>query len=502
MHPALNLADYAMSASDEQVFHGGTSSDELGQLSKALEAGLITGRETNNLSNASGSPLKVESLEKTLKVVTFQEQNIAAWKMIPKDKAFNTVEEFNQVTSYGSEDNSAFLLEGELPGEEDSTYVRRAQLVKFMGVTRSVSHVMTLVNTNVSNIIDQYSREGTLSILQRLDRSLFYADSRLDPTAFNGFFAQHESHDGTNYVGGSLASYLGSELVIDCRGQILTPTRVERAMEAISENYGIGTHLFGPNKVFSNYANQMYQFQRYNLNADNNGLMPGNNIPGQVTNFGNVDFVKDIFLRRLKTVEIGVNSAATSAKAPNAIVPDPSTPQALVSSDTESKWATSDAGSYVWAVRAVNRAGKSALTVLSSTPLAMVAGSSAALKFTAATSGETATYFEVYRSQAGSTTRFDYAFSLSAAQIVAGFDGGAANIARDRNRFMPGTDQAFLVENRQQVLCYKQLAPLMKMDLAVVSPSYRFMILQYGTGMFFAPRKAVRFINIGETVPA
>ena len=56
MYPALNLTDYAMSAADQEVFHGGGSSDELGQLSKALEAGLITGRDTTNQLNASGSP--------------------------------------------------------------------------------------------------------------------------------------------------------------------------------------------------------------------------------------------------------------------------------------------------------------------------------------------------------------------------------------------------------------------------------------------------------------
>lgn len=501
MNPTLNLADYAMSAAENEVFHGGTSQDELGQLSKALEGGLITGRETTNSTTASGSPLKVESLEKTLKVVTFQEQQISSWKLFPKDKAFNTVEEFNQVTGYGSEENSAFLIEGELPGEEDSTYVRRAQLVKFMGVTRSVSHVMTLVNTNVGNIIDQYAREGTLSILQRLDRSLFFADSRLDPQAFNGLYAQHESHDGINYVNGSLAGYLDSELVIDMRGNVLTPTAVERAMEAISENYGIGTHLFGPNKVFSNYANQMQQFQRYNLNADNNGLMPGNNIPGQVTNFGNVDFVRDVFLRRPRTVEVGVNSGATSAKAPLSVVPG-GTPLTLIASDALGKWAASDAGSYTWGVRAVNRFGKSALVVLTNTPLALVAGKAADLNFTASGSGEPATYFEIYRSKNGSITQFDFAYNVNASQLAAGYDGAAAGSIRDRNRFIPATDQAMLVENRQNVMTYKQLAPLMKMDLAVVSPAYRFMILQYGTVMFFAPRKGVRFINIGENVPA
>lgn len=502
MNNALNLADYAMSAAENEVFHGGSSEAELGQLSKALEGGLITGRDTTNSTTASGSPLKVESLEKTLKVVTFQEQQIASWKLFPKDKAFNTVEEFNQVTSYGSEENSAFLIEGELPGEEDSTYVRRAQLVKFMGVTRSVSHVMTLVNTNVGNIIDQYSREGTLSILQRLDRSLFYADSRLDAQAFNGLYAQHESHDGTNYVNGSLASYLDStDLVIDMRGSILTTDAVERAMEAISENYGIGTHLFGPNKVFSNYALPLQKFQRYNLNADNNGVMPGNNIPGQVTNFGNVDFTRDVFLRRPRTVEVGVNSGATSAKAPLSVTPG-GTPLTLVNPDAAGKWNTADAGSYTWGVRAVNRFGKSALVVLTNTPLTMVAVRAADLSFTASGSGEPATYFEIYRSQNGSITKFDFAFNVNVAQLAAGYDGGAAGVVRDRNRFIPGTDQAMLIENKQGVMTYKQLAPLMKMDLAVVSPAYRFMILQYGTVMLFAPRKAVRFINIGEIVPA
>ena len=40
----------------------------------------------------------------------------------------------------------------------------------------------------------------------------------------------------------------------------------------------------------------------------------------------------------------------------------------------------------------------------------------------------------------------------------------------------------------------------MKMDLAVISPAYRFMVLLYGTPLLFAPRKMVRFVNIGRYV--
>jgi hypothetical protein len=135
----INANDYA----PNEVFSGNnTSLEDLQNLNKALEAGSITGRETANLTTAGGAPLKVESLEKTLKVITFNEQSIKLWKMIPKKAAYNTVEEFNQLSSYGS-DRGGSLVEGELPTEEDSTYIRRAQLVKFYGITKAVTHPMS-----------------------------------------------------------------------------------------------------------------------------------------------------------------------------------------------------------------------------------------------------------------------------------------------------------------------------------------------------------------------
>ena len=84
------------------------------------------------------------------------------------------------------------------------------------------------------------------------------------------------------------------------------------------------------------------------------------------------------------------------------------------------------------------------------------------------------------------------------AQLTTGYDGGAAGAVRDRNRFLPGTNQAMLVQSDTDVYSFKQLAPLMKMDLATLAPSTRFMILMYGTPMLYAPKKMVRYINIGR----
>ena len=98
MSLGLNLAEYANSAATggngQSAILGGSSAEELNQLNKALEAGSITGRDTANLSTASGAPLKVESLDKTLKHLTFRESEIVLWKKIQDYQATNDVHEF------------------------------------------------------------------------------------------------------------------------------------------------------------------------------------------------------------------------------------------------------------------------------------------------------------------------------------------------------------------------------------------------------------------------
>ena len=51
------------------------------------------------------------------------------------------------------------------------------------------------------------------------------------------------------------------------------------------------------------------------------------------------------------------------------------------------------------------------------------------------------------------------------------------------------------------VIEFKQLAPIMKMDLATLAPAYRWMILLYGVPVLYAPRKWMRFTNIKANSP-
>jgi hypothetical protein len=59
--------------------------------------------------------------------------------------SYNCCEEYNQIQSYGSNPDGGWMDEGDLPESDDSSYERKFSVVKYIGTTRSVTHVMSLV---------------------------------------------------------------------------------------------------------------------------------------------------------------------------------------------------------------------------------------------------------------------------------------------------------------------------------------------------------------------
>ncbi|HPI18754.1 MAG TPA: hypothetical protein PKY56_00150 [Candidatus Kapabacteria bacterium] len=490
----VNLQDYQNTDLVNQVLFGNANAtqEQINDLAKALEARDITGQSTLNLTTASGAPLKVESLDKSLKLITFRESDIVLWKKVPKLPAYNTVEEYNQLISYGA-DRGGFNVEGELPNEEDSQYVRRSQMVKYLGVTKSVTHPMTLVNTMIGNVIDREVKHGTLWILRKLNRALTKGNLDIIPEEFDGLYNQQFK------AFNSINDYMDSTSVIDLRGASLSEGDIENGAESIIENFGQGTDFFAPPKIISDFVKFFYakKFISPNTSEVSNAIM-GQRVTALETTYGKINLNYDIFMN--KEVTKAFNSAATSPLAPSVITPVALTPVAPAVAN--SKWATTDAGTYYYAVVPINRFGEGALTVMNPMAIATVlAGGAIDLQFTAAGGANPATGFTIYRSNKApaslASAIFYPLFSVSTTNLSAGYDGAAAGSIRDNNRFMPNTNQAFLIQNDEECYAFRQLAPLMKMDLAVISPAYRFAILLYGTELLFAPKKMVRYINVG-----
>lgn len=480
----VSLTDYA----DNSVFSGEGSAAELAELQKALEAGDVTGMQTLGKDSVPGATLKVEDLESTLKVLTFKETDIKLWKKVTKLPAYNTVEEFNQQIEYGA-DGYSFTDEGGLPQDDSPSYRRQAQLVKFLGTTRSVSHPMQLVATMVDNVMQQEIKNGTMKILRDADRALWFANSHVVPQEFNGFRQQQ-----IDSMGSELA-WRQSDCVVDLRGGKINEDVLETGALNIIQNNGEGNLFMAPPQVLSALKKNIADQKRIYVGANEQNVTPTAGLMVQkfLSQFGMIDLDYDKFLAQTNVPKT-LTTPATSSKAPAKPVADPTTPIAMVTDATNTLFDGDQAGSYVYAVSAINKSGESQLVKLGNAT-AVTTGQSIDLKFTAADSITMG--FNIYRSKKDSTNgKFYKIASLSVNDLALGHNNAAAGLTRDKNEKIAGTEEAFLIDNSLDVWAFKQLAPLMKMDLAVLSPATRFMLLLYGTPILYAPKKMVTFKNI------
>lgn len=470
-------------------------------LIKATTAGSQTGRDLDG-TITSGASLKVESLEPTLKILTNKDKHIKFYKMLPKQKAYNTVEEYNQLVDYGGA-SGIFNSEGELPQFTDSQYRRKSVLIKYTGIAGEVTHPAMLVKTGsgVSDLFAQEVQNKTMYLMRAINTQLSTADSNMVANEFDGYFRQH--FDGIVGAGGTLDDYANSTAVIDARGSSLTDANIEDAAHAIvNDGFGTASGIISAPIVFNDYVKQFHESKRVmvdNPTGATTGATMGQKVNQTATQFGMIDLTDDIFFdRRLPKA---YNAGAETAQSPAAITPDGSAPTA-VQTDTNNKFGTTFAGSYFYAIAAKNRYGEGAVTILSTTAQSVSSTQAVDLKFTITDNAYAAESFVIYRTEKDVTNYltadFFPIFTVNLAERVAGYDGGAAGLVRDRNREIPNTKRAFVYDNSTEMWGLKQLAPIMRMDLAVTSPSRRFMILSYITPVLYAPKKLAVIKNLGR----
>ena len=501
----FNLDSFDQGLGNGQAATGFGSAEEL---LKAMEAGLSTGRDyTDQVHNGQG--LKVESLDPVVKVLTNQLEHLRTWNMIPKQKIYNTVHEYNQLLKYG-EEVGIFNLEGETPQFTDTQYRRKAATTKFMGVGYQVSHPATLVKrADGKDPLAVEVENKTKLLLTQINGLLSSADSTKVETQFDGFWRNHLVGINDIYGGISgktsetlLDNYHGDVAVIDARGGVLTDALVEGAAEvAVNERYGEISHILSNPIVFSDYVKNFHESKRVNVGypgSVSNATM-GQSVNDIQTQFGKIKVENDIFFDSRKPKKY--NAAATSDKAPVVPVKDVSTPIA-VATDTKTKF-TDSAGSYFYAITAKNRYGESAMVPINTTAQAVSATQSVQLKFAAGVGGYAAESYVIYRTDVDvtpyTTANYYPLFEVSVAELASGYDGATgAGYVKDRNLYLANTHSAIVFYNGAEYWEYLQLAPTMRMDFATTSPSYRGSILNYGTPVWYAPGKMVRIINIGR----
>ncbi len=453
---------------------GYTTQEDVDDLSKALTAGQSI-NPPGSFDAGDGFALRVESLERTLRNTTYKMQHIRLWRSISKLAAYNTVEEFNLITSYGENVDAGFIDEGDLPEEDDSTYERKFSVIKYLGTVRRVTHVMSLVRPAHGNVIAQETVSGTMHLLRILEKALFFGDSNLSSLQFDGFERlMLDTSPATN--------------IIDLRGAPLSEDVLIDGSLTIQDqpNYGTPTHLHLNPKVKADLVKTFFPKERYNLFSDgkSTGGMVGLDIGGFTSPAGDVRFEANTFID-----DGGAPTAATGnvSKRPAAITESTALAAAV---NAGSLFIGTDAGDYLYSIQPVNRFGRGVALSPAGGSVAVVAGDGVTVGVTPGGS-PLPDWYELYRSQSDGT-------ALRRIQRTPNAAGAAEQTLTDLNANLPFTTSAFLFQQNLESLAFKQLAPMVKIPLAIIDSSVRWMQLIYGVPVLYTPGKNVLYVNVGR----
>lgn len=447
---------------------GASSPQDLFDLQKALGTGTsaVAGQ-------TDGSALRVEALEGTLKVLTFLMKHIKLWRMIPKRRAFNTVEEFNQLLSYGDYTNP-FFQEGGLPDEEDAIYRRQISVVKFLGNTRVVSHPLAMVRPAHGPVITRETMNGVMWLLERLETSLFHADDRLNPLHFKGIGQQIEEG--------------APDSIIDLRGEPLESANVEIGAQFIADRKGFLELIMAPSGVHADLAMSYYGSQRVLVPPAHADGIFGTPLKGIATNNGLVQVETNIFLQ-----PGGTPPTKAGKKSPAS---PPSFTGAAVSATSQFT-----SGTYDYVITAVGERGTESLpTPITAAVTVAGPGEVARLTIGRVATDPQAFSYRIYRKESGT---FKFMKEIPDPSLADPTFAGSTFTYDDANGDLPGTSRVFgFYMNPQQGIAFAQLAPLMKMNLALISAAFRFLVLLYGTPEVYAPAKQIIWKNVGRRDPS
>src|SRR5665213_2950621 len=308
------------------VDQGLISAADIEALNKAITAGYGGAGKPTDLTY--GGVLQAESLEATLKSITFDMKNLKFWPAISVDKAYNLFEQYNRLISYGS-DSAPYIGEGGAPQEEDSTYVRDGQKIVFFGTRRRVSHQMTLVRTTVGDIVAQQAKEGTMHLLKNVEREMYWGHAhfmnRLDGSnsgspadlpqnsiAMSGVLQQLKKGDSDVLMrSGDFEGYGDAKSIAqDLGGLVIAQDDIERLAVIALENFGAPSELHIEPAALSAFVKQFYP--QFRSAPGLSGQTVGYDVSKMTTTAGAIDFKPNLFLRS----RVGARVLSVSALAP------------------------------------------------------------------------------------------------------------------------------------------------------------------------------------------
>lgn len=442
--------------------------DAVSDLKRAIGAGYA------NPGFGQGQVHQIQNLDPTMRATTFTMKSIKAWPLIPKKESLSTIYEYDIVKEWGGQ-GGLFTNGGELPALQDALYLRAAQFIKYMAIQKEVKHPLTVVTPAHEDMIIRETKNGTMQLLENIERSLFNGNSQVIPQEWDGMAAQ--CFADPDFV---------SQNVIDLEGRHPTEDDIENAATKIIERHGVPDLMFMQPKNLSELGKQYFARQRAMLPPAASSTI-GVQVVRQLTSAGVIDFCSDIHIRAGRRG--GRKTPPSAALYPTA-PPKPASVTAVASAGT-SKFNASTAGNYWYGVTALNRFGESGVTLAAA---ATAVAASEQVLVTPVSGGAGTTGFAIYRSKRNPATAAE---ALATMQIVRRVGLNEPYI--DENYLLPGHGMLYMLQSDEMNWFFAMLAPMLKINLGRIALAERWAQVIYGTPIWAIPQFNVIFLNAPDS---
>jgi hypothetical protein len=467
------------------------------ELSKALLAPSSYGE----LYTTPGGALTMQSLEGMLVNVTLNLTDFTLWQDIYKNKAYSTVEEYDQKIGHGINEGG-FVGQMENPEFRDPDILKKVAVAKFMREGWTVGDVAELTQTITNErILSQQS--AMIRLLRNLNRALYTSDSSMISKSIDGLvvtIAGQSSDQVKDMRGGSVTMD-----TFNLMGQLITEGNghVEN-----SKIYVSPAGIQNLSTIIESQAATYNNFKMMQMGAKD--VTIGGRINEIMTAYGpmtpRMDKILGLEFENKQVPQYYNNTTglwvegATSDKAPSM----PSIALTNSASETGSLFAASTTRpsgvKYSYRVVARNAYGRSiaCAAVESTSVVASGGGVSIAITPAPGDSGSNVpSCFEIYSTKVGGSGVYRYMYTVAANATNA----LTAVTYVDINTYIPGTARMFIIDQTTQgenrVIAFSQLLPAYNKDLAVTGAFTQGLLNMYGMPKYYKPQVLVEIRNIG-----
>lgn len=449
--------------------------DKLARLSKSFAAGY---QGIQNAGRTGISALAAEQLDPVLRSITMEDQDFLITKDIPTLKATQSVYMYNVKTQVRSGVELAGY-EAFLPQEDQSQYMRVAEVLKVYGIRKSITQMAMFINDAGGYSLDIEKENDTnaaLAMAEALERDLYIGgdyyiapsgqiDSTIAANAngpirnIRGIQANiREGDQSQRGIPGDFRGYGNNRSVVfDRQGAVLDRGFLDRVVTAVRDSRGAVKEAHCTTSQLAEFRATFFPFERGDLgamyairgaNITNDEQMA---LPIQTVG-GVLDFIPTVFKYMRQRPEIIVGSVGVV----------PATPATVTASSTATTGSQFNAGeSYSYRVQAVSIAGMSA----PSASATVTVGATGNPNDVTIANVQGAEYYMVFRTPVEATVTSGN--EMFVAKVVP-TRGSANTVYRDLGLVTPGLDSVlFLPKDKNRAKLATLGSLLNKLDLGV-----------------------------------